>query len=142
MKFRRTTRNEQGTALAPLLDVVLLLLIFFVVTSSFAERQIPLDLPSAEAGETAPNEALVVNVDASGGIVVRDETPDDATLRALFDEAKRDDAAVELRADRETRHADVMRILDLATQVGVERLGIAVGQGEGPAAAADQSAAR
>ena len=62
MKFRRQHREEVGINLTPLIDVVFLLLIFFMVTTIFREETgLPVELPRAEAGEEV-NRELVSNI--------------------------------------------------------------------------------
>ena len=55
MKFRRQRREEVGINLTPLIDVVFLLLIFFMVSTTFTrETQLRVDLPEAVSGSPAP----------------------------------------------------------------------------------------
>ena len=129
MRFKRPQQPDRGSPLAPLLDVVLLLLIFFVVTSSFANQTLELELPSAEsAGPPAARKALVVEIDEQGTISIDGATFSQETLRVRLAEAAREDLGVELRADRATDHGEVVAVLDLAQAVGVEAVSIAVSQ--------------
>lgn len=126
MRFARARAEGNGTPLAPLLDVVLLLLIFFVVTSSFATPTLELDLPPADSTGSPEPDALVVELDEAGALAV-DGVP--TALDALASElvgARQDERPVELRADRRTAHEHVVAVLDLAHSVGVVGLSIAV----------------
>ena len=59
MNFRRTRREEVGVNLTPLIDVVFLLLIFFMVSTTFTrETQLQLDLPESASGEPVENQNL------------------------------------------------------------------------------------
>ncbi|MEZ4331638.1 MAG: biopolymer transporter ExbD [Myxococcota bacterium] len=137
MRFAPTRAEGNGTPLAPLLDVVLLLLIFFVVTSSFATPTLELDLPPADATGSPEPDALVVELDEAGALAV-DGVP--TALDALASElvaARRDERPVELRADRRTAHGHVVAVLDRARSVGVVGLSIAVSNAKaGPEASA------
>ncbi len=128
--------ESSGSPLGPLLDVVLLLLIFFVVTSSFSTRSLELALPSAESGRPQTRQGLVVAIDAAGEISIDSQPIPLAKLRGVLVEAKTAEQPIELRADRATAHEHVVAVLDLAQASGVEDLSIAVSGGSAPAAAA------
>lgn len=127
MRFSRRVAASSGTPLAPLLDVVLLLLIFFVVTSSFATQTLELELPSADAAGAAPRNPLVVALDAEGSIEVEGRAVSIDELAARFAAAREIERPIELRADRSTAHEHVVAVLDRAQAAGVADLAIAVG---------------
>jgi|JI10StandDraft_1071094.scaffolds.fasta_scaffold596665_3 biopolymer transport protein ExbD len=141
MRFARPRIDSSGSPLGPLLDVVLLLLIFFVVTSSFSNQSLELSLPSAESGRPQQQQGLVVAIDASGGISVDAEPTALGALRSVLVEAKAAERPIELRADRATAHEHVVAVLDLAQASGVEDLSIAVAGGTSGGAAPDAAGA-
>lgn len=141
MRFARPRIDSSGSPLGPLLDVVLLLLIFFVVTSSFSNQSLELSLPSAESGRPQQQQGLVVAIDASGGISVDAEPTALGALRSVLVEAKAAERPIELRADRATAHEHVVAVLDLAQASGVEDLSIAVAGGKSGGAAPDAAGA-
>ena len=126
MKFARRQDTTGGTPLAPLLDVVFLLLIFFVVTTSFAESHLPLDLPEASSGKPGEESALRIEIDAEGGIVVEGEPILLDALGLRLEEAHAEKRPIEIRADRTSEHGRFVTVLDLARQIGIEAIGIAV----------------
>ena len=126
MQFSKPTAAETQTNIAPLLDVVLLLLIFFMVTTSFADRQIPLDLPSAQSGSPQATEAAVVAIDAKGTLMLDGEPISEAELTSLLETLALQERDLEIRADTAARHGYVVRVLDLAKRVGLTRVGIVV----------------
>jgi len=126
MEFTKPATAETPTSIAPLLDVVLLLLIFFMVTTSFAERQLPLDLPGAEAGQARAAEALILSIDAKGTLTVDGERLSYDDVTRLLQTLAAQERNLEIRADAAARHGDVIRVLDLAEQVDLRRIGIAV----------------
>lgn len=128
MRFARPAPSSHGTPLAPLLDVVLLLLIFFVVTSSFATPTLELELPEAEGRSSTRASALVIAVDATGEIAIEGRPTTLDALESRLREAKAQARPVELRADRATDHEHVVAVLDRAQSVGVVSLAIAVGE--------------
>jgi len=135
VRFARPRIEAAGSPLGPLLDVVLLLLIFFVVTSSFSNQALELALPSAESGRTQARQGLVVAIDAAGVITIDAQATTLAGLRERFLAAKADEEPIELRADRATAHEHVVAVLDLAQASGVEDLSIAVAGGSATASA-------
>lgn len=129
MRFAKPVAPETSGNIAPLLDVVLLLLIFFMVTTSFSNQQIRLDLPQTESGAVQPAEFVVVSIDEQGVYSVDDERVDDGALGALLQTLARQERNLEIRADAATRHEYVVRILDLARTVNLGQVGIAVEAG-------------
>lgn len=144
MNFRGQRRGpgrvEATLELTPLIDVVFLLLIFFVMTASPASSavdRLDLDLPEAATGEAAESTELrvVVHVFASGEIrlqegddaseqVVRELEP---ALAEIF--ARRPDAAIWIRGDVDASHGAVIELLDSARSVGFRRVHMAVRPG-------------
>lgn len=116
-----------------LIDVVLLLLIFFMVSTSFVrEAEISLRLPQAEF-EMAPNvpaETLEIMVTATGSYLV-DGRPlinnERRTLRAAIERlaGERRDMSVFIRADAQATHQAVVTAMDVAGQLGFVQINIA-----------------
>ena len=132
MRFRRRPREELELNLTPLIDVVFLLLIFFMVSTTFQkESEISLQLPraSAEPPESAP-ERLEIVIDAAGGFYVNDQEllkRDVESLQtALYELAGGDrELPVTIRADAQTPHQAVVTAMDAAARLGMLRLSIA-----------------
>ena len=127
MRFATRTQEGATLGLAPLIDVVLLLLIFFVVTTSFTEPRMQLELPGAESATPQPPATLVVSIGADGALQVDGEDADRAALAERLAEASAADGELEIRADRATPHGNVVEVLDAAQKVGLTRIGIATG---------------
>ncbi len=132
MKFPRRTLEDPAINLTPLIDVVFLLLIFFMVTTTFTrETRIAVNLPeaNAEQAESVPNQIEVL-VSQSGRYSVNDRMLGDNELmtlgRALIDAAGGDRSApVLLIADAEATHQAVVTAMDAIGQSGFSRLSIA-----------------
>ena len=124
--------DELEVSLVPLIDVVLALIIFFVVTTTFQDRSaLKIDLPEA-SGQVAetPKDPLVVVVDAEGRYFVGGSEVlrrDAASLREAIGKVAGDDKsrAVILRADGKTPHQSVVMAMDAIGQLGFSRLSIA-----------------
>ena len=130
MNFRQLRRPEVSINLTPLIDVVFLLLIFFMVSTSFSElTQLVVELPEAEGAPATNDEALLLNVDVSGNMTLNGESvPNDARglLLALRQQLSGNtDIPVTLSADAMTPHQYVVTAMDVAAQLNITRLTIA-----------------
>lgn len=127
--------------LTPLIDVVFLLLIFFMVTTTFDRHaRLKVSLPESSAETTQQkDEPLVLSIDAKGNYFLNDrqivnqqlDTLKQA-LRKTIGEKNQDykDVALVLRADANTPHQSVVRAMDAASQLGMTRLSIATVEGK------------
>ncbi len=129
MQFGRIRREEPDINLTPLIDVVFLLLIFFMVSTTFnKESEIKIELPTAE-GEVKPVEARTVEIliDARGRFFVNQQevinTRVDTLKRAIAKEAGDDpQPRILLSADRQTPHQAVITAMDAARRLGFNHL--------------------
>ncbi|RZU98514.1 ExbD/TolR family protein [Spiribacter vilamensis] len=118
--------------LTPLIDVVFLMLVFFVVTTTFTDREaLEITLPVAETGEPVPTAPVEIVIGAGGDLRI-DGTPiaDTATAlrRALASARAEQPAATErllIRADRTVSHGRVLRVMDQAGRAGFANVSIA-----------------
>ena len=131
---RKNRDEEANLSMTPLIDVVLLLLIFYVVTSSFVDRETKLELPESEAS-AIPDEKkkFTVEIGQGGAIALNGK----ATTIELLDRtievaaAADDIQSVEIRADRNVTHGRVVQVLGIIKKHGVDTIGIAVKQAQG-----------
>jgi biopolymer transport protein ExbD len=136
MPKRRRGRHEATVELTPLIDVVFLLLIFFMVSTTFIrETQLKINLPEA-SGELQEVEkgTIEITVDGRGEYSINDRllvNSDKRTLvRALqemLDEG-RDSERVIITADANAAHQFVVRAMDAAGSVGLTRISITTQQ--------------
>lgn len=103
--------------LTPMVDVVFLLLVFFLAATTFANEEVELDLrlPEARTGEAAtPGQPIVVNLSADGRILVQGREVTLEALRQKLAAAQQRDSkqAVLVRGDREAQFGLGMQILD------------------------------
>jgi biopolymer transport protein ExbD len=118
--------------LTPLIDVVFLLLIFFMVSTTFDRNaRLKVSLPEASAKmQQQQDEPIVLTIDAKGKYFINDrqvvnttlETLKAALLKTVGDDK---DQSLILRADGNTPHQYVVRAMDAAAQIGLTRLSIA-----------------
>ncbi|MEZ5502621.1 MAG: biopolymer transporter ExbD [Halioglobus sp.] len=138
MKFRRQQRDEVGINLTPLIDVVFLLLIFFMVSTTFTrETQLTIDLPEAagQPRETSTKEIEIL-VDEGGGYRVNGEALVDRRMRTLQAAIYKISAGdttlpMTISADAQAAHQDVVRAMDAAGQMGFVHLSITTRQPAG-----------
>lgn len=133
MNFRKLRKDEIEINLIPLIDVVLMLLIFFVVTTTFKnEAQVQITLPQA-SNEPAdkPPQALEITIDKDGRYYVDKQllinTQLDTVRRALRKVMadKPADQLLIISADGQAPHQSVVTAMDAARQVGLTHLSIA-----------------
>jgi biopolymer transport protein ExbD len=133
MQLRSSRTEDPEISLTGLIDVVFLLLIFFMVSTTFEHQAVlKVDLPEAKnvgAPEDQPNSFELV-IDPNGQFYLNDRQLVDgkpATLQAAFIEAAGDDRNIPviLRADAETPHHFVVTAMDITAQLGFSRLSIA-----------------
>jgi biopolymer transport protein ExbD len=130
VNFRRADRGEVAINLTPLIDVVFLLLIFFMVSSRFSElSRLTVTLPEAEIGSALTKVSLLLTVDANGqmrlnGEQVPSDTPGlkQAIMRQINGNS---DVPLTLSADAMTPHQYVVTALDVAAQLNLQQLTIA-----------------
>lgn len=131
MNLRPRRREEPDLNLVPMIDVVLVLLIFFMVATSLRhESELELRLPEA-SGQPMPTHLaqLEVDIDASGRYALNGQalsTTDAPTLKAALQAAARGrELPLILRADGRTPHQAVVTVLEVAGQLGLKQLAIA-----------------
>ncbi|MCW8926544.1 MAG: biopolymer transporter ExbD [Xanthomonadales bacterium] len=133
MQLRVSSTEDPEISLTSLIDVVFLLLIFFMVSTTF-ERQavLKVDLPEAQNVTTPQDQPITFElvIDPNGQYYLNDRKLVDGrpvTLRAAFEEAAGDDREVPviLRADAQTPHHFVVTAMDVTAQLGFKRLSIA-----------------
>jgi biopolymer transport protein ExbD len=132
MQFRRQVREEEGINLTPLIDVVFLLLIFFMVSTTFTkETHLAVDLPEASAeAVTVVKKGIDIVVHQNGDYAINGKnlinTEEGTLYRALEQEAAGDTKqALVITADAKASHQSVVRAMDVAGKLGFEQLRIA-----------------
>jgi biopolymer transport protein ExbD len=133
MNLQNRSKEEPEVNLTSLIDVVLLLLVFFMVSTSFVrETEISLRLPQAEA-QSAPveqAESLEIMITQTGNYLVNGRALVNnarATLRTAIEQTVGDsrDLPVFVRADAQATHQAVVTAMDVAGQLGFVQISIA-----------------
>ena len=130
MKFSVHRKPFDLLDLTPLIDVVFLLLIFFMVSTTFIHEPggIKVDLPHSDTQEFIRESGeVVVEITESGGLFVDDVPVDEDALRAALRRTMRADpeSVVIIKADRGVEHGRVVQVMDWSKRVGLYRLAVA-----------------
>lgn len=108
-----------------LVDVIMVLLIAFMLTAPFLQAGVRLRLPKAEARVIEEQEGITVSINAGGEIFINRDKVEWRDFSARMREALDGNVPrVFLRADRETRYGDVMRVIARIKMMGIEDLGL------------------
>ena len=138
MKFRDTS-SQQGAELelAPMIDVVFLLLIFFIVTWQFArfERDMDISVPSAEEAQDTDRQTgeIIVNVLEDGSIILNGRNVNQTELLAKLQaicEAYPDQAVI-LRGSSDADFQSIMNVLDQIKKAGIWNVAFATTSPQG-----------
>lgn len=128
MKFKRVKLKEAGLDITPLIDVVFLLLIFFLLSSSFIMQPgIKVTLPEATTDDIKTKKDVFVTITQDGSYFLNEEAislavlPD--KLRVMV--AREADQLLIVKADREVTHGRVVEVMNIAKRAGIDRLAIA-----------------
>ncbi len=132
MNFRsRTTPQHPGIQLAPLVDVLLLLLIFFLLTWNAArnENELDIKIPKASAAteKSAPIGDVIVNVKSDGSVVVNRRTLSGPDLTSLLKGLVQlnPDQAVVIRGDEGGAYKYIVNVLNTCSEAGITNIAFA-----------------
>ncbi|WP_438316592.1 ExbD/TolR family protein [Candidatus Caldatribacterium sp. SIUC1] len=134
-RFRRwKKRAEPQVNVTPLVDVILQLVIFFIVTTTFVsvETGARVNLPSASFSRIEEAKTITVTLTKGNTLYLNGSLTDWTELPRLLvvELRKNPDATVVIEADREVLHGRVVKLMDLLRRAGVERMAIATQPGE------------
>lgn len=128
MHFEGRRKKSALPNLTPLIDVVFLLLVFFMLTSHFVrEEVIPLDLPEADSGEARTDQQqLQLTVNGDGTVLLHDHIVEMDALEAVLrrELQARDNKIVRLRGDRNVSLGATVSIIDVARKAGASGVDI------------------
>ena len=129
LKFKRQIKAEENVNLTPLIDVVFLLLIFFMVSTTFTkEIHLELDLPQSD-GELQPKftQSIEVIVNASGNLSVNGKSlvdDDPKTLARAIELISEGDTSIPfiITGDENADYASIVMVMNTAGQMGYANL--------------------
>jgi biopolymer transport protein ExbD len=131
LKFKRQVDQNVAVDLTPMIDVVFLLLIFFMVSTTFTkESHLEIDLPQSSAEPAKPAiEEIEVVINAAGEYSVNDRSlvnNQEDTLKRAVEKLSggKNNIPFIITADSKTQHEYVVRVMDVAGQLGFVQLSI------------------
>ena len=132
MNLRKFTREEPDVNLTPLIDVVFLLLIFFMVSTTFTrESKISIDLPESSAKPVESDETSIeVSIDNQGRYYVNQQLVVNKKIETLKQALRlaigeKENPALIINADASSTHQSVVTAMDAARQLGIVHLSLA-----------------
>ena len=131
MKFQapNNRRGKTEVSLTPLVDIVFILLIFFLITSTFVQNPgIEVELPKATSTSAKVESDNIIMAVTKDGVVIHEGKPmSPESLRARLAEhfKNRADQMVVIQADATAHHGKVVEVMDIAQSAGFHRLAIA-----------------
>jgi biopolymer transport protein ExbD len=131
MRLRRRLEDEGGLLLTPLIDMVFLVVIFFMLNTTLSiNPAITVDLPEAYSSQAVIEEEIVVTLTASGEIYIGKQAVERqrfaADLKKEMVRLQRTD--IILQAEAMLPYRDVVEIMDLARLAGVESISLVTAQ--------------
>jgi biopolymer transport protein ExbD len=128
MRKRHHEPDDAEINITPMLDIVFIMLIFFIVTTSFVkESGIDMSRPSNQPPKTEKiSEVIFVKIDATGQIFVKERPTDIRAVRANIESglAVKPDASVVVAASREADAGLLVRVVDQARVAGADRVSL------------------
>ncbi|MGI6353649.1 MAG: biopolymer transporter ExbD [Lentisphaerae bacterium] len=132
MNFKKKiNETTPGFQMAPMIDIIFILLIHFMIATIFAqwENKLGITVPTADSGIRSERQQgeLIINIDSEGRIYVNSLEKSLEYLETLLAQVADTfiDQPVIIRADMETRHKDVIKVLDLCTKVDIRHVNFA-----------------
>lgn len=134
MNFRKTSffgsKGQESINLTPIVDIVLQLLIFFLLTATYVKNpSFDVKLPEASGKlSSTTREDIRIIIHKDGKVKFNENFVTDSQLKEILHEKFKinPQAVVLIQADKDTRHGKVVEVMDIAKNAGFSRLGIAV----------------
>jgi biopolymer transport protein ExbD len=127
-EYEESLTRYSGPDMTPLIDMVFLLLIFFLLTSFLSQPSIPVDLPKSETAQMSGVPHVSVIIKRGGGLVVNEEEVTDRQLFRILSQTYALQAPKELviQSDRGVSFGRVIEVMDIAKKAGAENMSFLV----------------
>lgn len=127
----QTEPEESSVDITPMLDVVFIMLIFFIVTATFIkEAGIDVDKPEAATAVVQEKASILVAIDASDRVWINRRATDIRALRSIIERlhAENPKGTLVIQADRDSRNDTLVRVMDASRRAGVYSIALAASQ--------------
>ena len=132
MRFKRQRKLEYGLQLidiAPLVDVIFLLLIFFILSPSFTfQSGINVKLPRAVTSDTIKEENLIITITGENVIYLNDKITTIKDIQQILGKKENKTRPILIKADRRASVGRIVDVWDLCRTLGIEKINIATNQ--------------
>jgi len=131
MARRHATQDEPEINITPMLDIVFIMLIFFIVTTTFIkETGVTVDKPDALTAESRPQGNILVGVDSDNQVWMNGNQIELSDVRTLVQRARAEnpEGSVILIADEQARQGTLVDVMDQVQAAGVRRMAISAEQ--------------
>lgn len=124
--LRRSSAIMREINLVPLIDVLLVVLFFYMIISPMMSRGLDVNLPRSAASTIKPEDRVVLTVTRAQEIFVEQERVDVARLGDILTNIRKQKPQVNvyLRADRDAPYGAVVQVMDVVKRAGIDRLGM------------------
>lgn len=127
-KFRRYSRSEEsGIDITPMLDIVFIMLIFFIVTTSFVkESGIDIHRPSAKTAKPKKQASILIAINQAGEVWIDGRAVDMNSVRANVERlhAESPEGAVVIQADKNSVAGLLVKVMDQVRLAGIKKISI------------------
>ena len=127
-----SAEEEAGIDLTPMLDVVFIMLIFFIVTTSFVkEAGVEVNRPSAATAEKKPKASIFVAIRSNGDVYIDKRNVDIRSVRANIERlhAESPEGSIVVQADKDSKTGILVKVMDQISAAGVKDISVAATQG-------------
>ena len=132
MKFRARRRERPSIEMTPLIDVTFQLLLFFMLSTTLRNSpSFDVNLPEASTDKLLQEDhSLIVVITKEENIVIDDAVVEQASIKTVLEQKLQENANLVLviEADEEARHKEIVSLMDLASEVGIQQLQIGTKQ--------------
>lgn len=132
MRRRRIkAADDSQIDMTPMLDVVFIMLIFFIVSTSFVrESGVEVNRPNAATATAQSKSGIFVAIKDSGEIYIDRKQVDVQRVRASLERllAEQGEVGLVIQADQDTRHGVVVKVMDAARDAGIRQISVAAEQ--------------
>jgi biopolymer transport protein TolR len=110
----------------PLIDVLLVVLFFYMILSPMMSRGLDVNLPKSEANTVKPEDRIVLTVTRNQELFVEKERVDISRLKNVLDSIRKSKPLINvyLRADKNAPYGAVVQVMDVVKRSGIDRLGM------------------
>lgn len=123
---RRTSHIIRELNLVPLIDVLLVVLFFYMIISPMMSRGLDVNLPRSEASTIQQEDRAVITVTRAQEVFLESDRVDVTKLRNILETIRKQKPRINvyLRADRDVPYGIVVQVMDAVKQAGIDRLGM------------------